>query len=79
MRKEKRSQLSGGQGRQGQNAGMESARRGGFQRWNGGIRAAGGARQRVLRTQSVGSAAAEKVAAAAEKGAGEEKRWEQGG
>ena len=32
----------------------------------------------VLRTQSVGSAAAEKVASAVEKDAGEEKRREQG-
>ena len=60
---------------------MGSARRGGFWRRNGGIEAARGARGRVLRTQSVGAAEAEKVAAAAEKSAsaaekvaGEEKR-----
>ena len=64
---------------------MRSAGRGGFRRRNGGIGAAAGARQRVLRTQSVGSAAAEKIpaeaeksASAAEKVAGEEKRREQG-
>ena len=45
----------GGQGRYGQNAGMGSAGRGGFRRRNSGIGAAGGARRRVLRTQSVGS------------------------
>ena len=64
---------------------MGSAGRGGFRRRNGEIGAAGGARGRVLRTQSVGTAEAEKVAAAAEKSAaaaekvaGEEKRREQG-
>ena len=58
---------------------------GGFRQRNGGIGAAGGARGRVLRTQSVGAAAAEKIPAAAEKSAsaaekvaGEEKRREQG-
>ena len=56
-----------------------------FRRRNGGIGAAGGVRGRVLRTQSVGAAAAEKITAAAEKSAsaaekvaGEEKRREQG-
>ena len=43
----------------------------------GRIGVAGGARGRVLRTQSVGSAEAEKIPAAAEKVAGEEKRREQ--
>lgn len=69
-----------------QNAGMGSAGRGGFRRRNGGIGAAGGVRQRVLRTQSVGSAAAEKIPAAAEKSAaavekvaGEEKCRDRGG
>ena len=64
---------------------MGSAGRDGFRRRNGGIGAAGGARGRVLRTQSVGSAAAEKIPAAAEKSAsaaekvaGEEKRREHG-
>ena len=66
---------------------MGSVGHGGFRRRNGGIGAAGGARGRVLRTQSVGSAAAEKIPAAAEKSAsaaekvaGEEKRreWGQG-
>ena len=61
----------GGQGRQGQNAGMGSAGRGGFRRRNGGIEAAGGARRRVLRTRSMGAAEAEKVA-------GERKRREWG-
>ena len=77
--------LSGGQGRQEQNARVGAAGRGGFRRRNGGIRAAAGVRRRVLRTQSVGSAAAEKIPAAAEKSAsaaekvaGEEKRWEWG-
>ena len=63
---------------------MGSVGRGGFQRRNGGIGAAGGARRRVLRTQSVGAAEAEKIPAAAEKSAsvaekvaGEEKRREQ--
>ena len=86
MRKETRSQLSGGRGWSGQNAGIGSAGRGGFRRRNGGIGAAGGARRRALRTQSVGSTAAEKIPAAAEKSAstaekvaGEEKRREQGG
>ena len=75
----------GGQGRLGQNAGIGSAGRGGFRRRDGGIRAAGGTRGRVLRTQSVGAAEAEKIPAAAEKSAsaaekvaGEEKRREQG-
>ena len=36
-------ELRGGQGRQGQKAGMGSAGRGGFRRRNGGIGAAGGA------------------------------------
>lgn len=56
-----------------------------FRRRNGGIGAAGGVRRRVLRTQSMGSAEAEKIPAAAEKSAsaaekvaGEEKRREQG-
>ena len=44
-----------------------AAGRGGFRRRNGRIRSAVGASRRVLRTQSVGSAAAEKVSAAAEK------------
>ena len=64
---------------------MGSAGRGGFRRRNGGIGAVGGARRRVLRTQSMGAAAAEKIPAAAEKGAsaaekvaGEEKRRGQG-
>ena len=64
---------------------MESAGRTGFRRRNGGIGAAGGAGGRVLRTQSVGSAEAEKIPAAAEKSAsaaekvaGEEKRREWG-
>ena len=71
---------------------MRSAGRGGFRRRNGGIGAVGGARGRVLRTQSVGAAEAEKIpaaaekipaeaeksASAAEKVAGEEKRREQG-
>ena len=48
---------------------MGSAGRDRFQRRNGGIGAAGGARGRVLRTQSVGAAAAEKIPAAAEKSA----------
>ena len=56
---------------------MGSAGRGGFWRQNGGIGAAAGAKQRVLRTQSVGSAEAEKISSAAEKVAGEEKRREQ--
>ena len=73
-----------GQVRQGQNAGMGSAGRGGFRRRNGEIGAVVGARRRALRTQSKGSAEAGKVAAAAEKSAsaaekvaGEEKRREQ--
>ena len=41
--------------REWQNAGMGAAGRGGFRRRNGGIGAMGGARGRVLRTQSVGS------------------------
>ena len=64
---------------------MESAGRGGFRRRNGGVGATGGVRRRVLRTQSVGAAEAEKIPAAAEKSAsaaekvaGEEKRREQG-
>ena len=64
---------------------MGSAGRSGFRRRNGGIGAAGGARGRALRTQSVGAAAAEKITAAAEKSAsaaekvaGEEKRRGQG-
>ena len=48
-----------------------AAGRGGFRRWNGRIRSAVGASRRVLRTQSVGSAAAEKSAAEAEKSAAE--------
>ena len=59
------------QGQQGQNAGMQSAGRGGFRRRNGGIGAEAEARRRVLRTQDMGSAAAEKVA-------GEGKRRDQG-
>ena len=58
---------------------MGSAERGGFRRRDGGIGAAGGARRRALRTQSVGAAEAEKIPAAAEKVAGEEKRRGQGG
>ena len=64
---------------------MGAAGRGGFRRRNGEIGAEGGARRRVLRTQSVGSAEAEKIPAAAEKSAsaaekvaGEEKRREWG-
>ena len=64
---------------------MGSAGRGGFRRRNDGIGAAGGARGRVRRTQSVGAAAAEKIPAAAEKSAsaaekvaGEGKRREKG-
>lgn len=64
---------------------MGSAGRGGFRRRNGGIGAVGGVRRRVLRTQSMGSAEAEKIPAAAEKSAsaaekvaGEEKRHRQG-
>ena len=64
---------------------MGLAGRGGFRRRNGGIEAAGGVRGRVLRTQSVGAAEAEKIPAAAEKSAsaaekvaGEEKRQEWG-
>ena len=75
----------GGQGWYGQNARMEAAGRGGFRRRNGGIGVAGGARGRVLRTRSVGSAEAEEItaeaeksASAAEKVAGEENRREQG-
>ena len=48
---------------------MGSAGRGGFRRRNGGIGAAEGARGRVLRSQSVGAAEAEKIPAAAEKSA----------
>ena len=44
-----------------------AAGHGGFRRRNGRIRSAVGATRRVLRTQSVGSAAAEKSAAEAEK------------
>ena len=69
----------------GQNAGIGSAGRGEFRRRNGGIGAAGGVRRRVLRTQSVGVAEAEKIPAAAEKSAsaaekvaGEGKRREWG-
>ena len=61
---------NGGQSRQGQNAGMGSAGRGGFRRRNGGIGAEAEARRRVLRTQDMGSAAAGKVTEAAEKSAG---------
>ena len=57
---------------------MGAAGCGGFRQRNGGIGAAGGARRQVLRTQSVGAAEAEKIPAAAEKVAGEEKRREQG-
>ena len=64
---------------------MGAAGRGGFRQRNGGTRAAGGVRRRVLRTQSVGAAEAEKIPAAAEKSAsaaekvaGEEKRHRQG-
>ena len=57
---------------------MGAAGCGGFRRRNGGIGAAGGARRRALRTQSVGSAEAEKSAAAVEKVAGEEKCRRQG-
>ena len=57
---------------------MGAAGCGGFRRRNGGIGAAGGTRGRVLRTQSVGAAEAEKSAAAVEKVAGEEKRREWG-
>ena len=64
---------------------MGSAGRGGFRQRNGGIGAAGGARGKVLRSQNVGAAEAEKIPAAAEKSAsaaekvaGEEKRRGQG-
>ena len=64
---------------------MGAAGRDGFRRRKGGIGAAAGARRRVLRTRSVGSAEAEKITAAAEKSAsaaekvaGKEKRRKQG-
>ena len=47
----------------------KAAGQAGFRRRNGRIGSAVGASRRVLRTQSVGSAAAEKVSAAAEKSA----------
>ena len=56
---------------QGRNTRMGLTGRSGLRRRNGGIEAAGGVRRRVLRTQSVCAAAAEKVA-------GEEKCREQG-
>ena len=69
----------------GQNTGMRAAGRGEFRRRNGGIGAVVGVRRRVLRTQSVGAAEAEKIPAAADKStsaaekvAGEEKRRGQG-
>ena len=82
IRKEERDKIAAvfscGQGQKGRNAGMGAAGRSGFRRRNGGIGAAGGVRGRVLRTQSVGAAAAEKITAAAKKVAGEEKRQEWG-
>ena len=57
---------------------MGAAGRSRFRRRNGGIGAVGGARRRTLRTQSAGTAEAEKSASAAEKVAGEEKRRGQG-